>query len=170
MRGGSKYLTGRKFSGRNTQRSSAERANHLRGNVERRDCRDATTRESEARQSLCPTAFETCLWFHLLVFPRLFTALRSAASRALAARFMRLVQIGCLRVVLVTLGAVASISSVAAAQGVKSFPSASSKNAFPLFQAASVNDPPQIDPLPDRVTNEESTLSFVVSACRARAQ
>ena len=65
---------------------------------------------------------------------------------------------------MVTLGAVASIPPVAVSQGLEFIQPAAAKDAFQIFQAASVNNPPQIDPLPDRTIDEESTLSFVVTA------
>lgn len=77
---------------------------------------------------------------------------------------MQDVQIGSLRVVLVALGAAASISSVAVAQRLDSTEPTGTKHIFQLFHAASVNHPPQIDPLPDRTVDEESALSFVVPA------
>lgn len=77
---------------------------------------------------------------------------------------MQFVQIGSLGVVMVTLGAIASIAPVATGQGLHSIPPARATDFSQLFQAASVNHPPQIDLLPDRTINEETTLSFVVTA------
>jgi hypothetical protein len=75
---------------------------------------------------------------------------------------MRFVEVGSLGVVMVALGVVALAAPVVIAQGLNSasLPGAAGR----LFQAASVNRAPQMDPLPDRTIDEETTLSFVVVA------
>jgi hypothetical protein len=65
---------------------------------------------------------------------------------------------------MVALGAVAVTAPVVTAQGLDSAALPGASGFFELFQAASVNHPPQIDPLPDRTIDEETTLSFTVLA------
>jgi hypothetical protein len=77
---------------------------------------------------------------------------------------MRFVEIGSLRAALLVLGAIASNSSSAAAQEAAATRSARTQDELQLFLAASLNQPPQIDPLPDRTVDEETTLTFVVTA------
>jgi hypothetical protein len=73
---------------------------------------------------------------------------------------MYFVQIGSLGfVVMATFGVVASV-----AQGLESISPTGAKDSLQLFQAAGVNNPPQLDPLPDRTVDEESALEFVVTA------
>jgi hypothetical protein len=76
---------------------------------------------------------------------------------------MRYVQIASLGFVVVSFGAVAPVDSAAVAQGLESAPTAVT-DILQLFHATGVNNPPHIDPLPDRTIAEESTLSFVVTA------
>jgi hypothetical protein len=68
---------------------------------------------------------------------------------------------------MVTLGAIESIAPVAVAQELDSIRPAGATDVLQVFMAASVNHPPQIDPLPDRTIDEETTLSFVVTASDA---